>query len=198
MDREHASSLGVAARAFGCSAQARVLPPPFCWTRPESSKQGLGQRGSECRPLSNEPESDGSSVVGRTSLTESLPFVDHPRVLLLSFPRSPPPSFLRDVGCASQRCPFSFSWGYRPRCNRTIALPPGAGRGPGHRLCLGRLSTHTGAVGPRGKQAHPGARGHPSAKPGVNPCVGHCVRKMLLQQPLEWGSPAQAFRLQMG
>lgn len=118
----------------------------------QSSKQGLGQRGSECRPLSNEPESDGSSVVGRMSLTESLPFVDHPRVLLLSFPRSPPPSFLRDVGCASQRCPSSCSWGYRPGWTRTIALPPGAGRGPGHRLCMGRLSTHTGAVGPRRKQ----------------------------------------------
>lgn len=146
-------------------------------------------------PLSNEPESDGSSVVGSRSLTESLPFVDHPRVLLLSFPRSPQLSFLRDVGCASQRCHSSFSWGYRPGWSwegtRTQTGP-------------GRLSTHTGAAGtgavdPRGKQRPTlGRGGHPSTKPGVNPSVGHCVRKMLLQQPLEWGSPAQAFRLQMG
>lgn len=43
-----------------------------------------------------------------------------------------------------------------------------------------------------------GRRGHPSTKPGVNPSVGHCIRKMLLQQPLEWGSPAQASGFKWG
>lgn len=109
-------------------------------------------------PLSNEPESDGSSMVGSRSLTESLPFVDHPRVLLLSFPRSPQLSFLRDVGCTSQRCPSSFSWGYRPGWSWEGTRTQ-TGHGPA--LHPYWCSRHWGSGPERKTEAHPGARGPP-------------------------------------